>query len=83
MINVREDKGRGDKGNHFQHESGNSHVYVGNLSFEVNWRDLKTHMSQAGYVIHADVLISADGRSRGCGVVEVRTYISFSYAGLI
>lgn len=46
-------------------------VYVGNLSYEVKWQDLKDHMKSAGEVIHADVLEEGNsGRSKGCGVVE-------------
>src|SRR3546814_11905915 len=45
-------------------------VFVGNLSWEVAWQDLKDHMRQAGNVTRADVLRGPDGRSRGCGIVE-------------
>ncbi|KAF1322705.1 Rna-binding protein, partial [Globisporangium splendens] len=45
-------------------------VYVGNLSWNVKWQDLKDHMKQAGVVVHADVLEEAGGRSKGCGLVE-------------
>jgi RNA recognition motif-containing protein len=29
-------------------------VYIGNLSWNVKWQDLKDHMKQAGNVVHAD-----------------------------
>ncbi|KAF9924195.1 hypothetical protein FBU30_005790 [Linnemannia zychae] len=45
-------------------------VYVGNLSYDVAWTDLKDFMREVGPVAHADVLLSPDGRSKGCGVVE-------------
>lgn len=45
-------------------------VYVGNLSWQTTWQTLKDHMRQAGDVIHCDVLMGHDGRSRGCGTVE-------------
>ncbi len=45
-------------------------IYVGNLSWQTTWQDLKDHFKQAGEVLYADVLTSSDGRSRGCGVVE-------------
>lgn len=49
-------------------------VYVGNLSWDVNWQDLKDHMrSLGGLVEHADVLLEADGRSKGCGLVTFAT----------
>jgi len=47
-----------------------SRVYVGNLSWDTAWQDLKDHMRQAGHVVRADVLVDSDGRSKGCGVVE-------------
>lgn len=47
------------------------HVYVGNLSWDVSWQDLKDHMKRAGgTVLHADVLLENSGRSKGCGLVE-------------
>ena len=48
-------------------------IYVGNLSWQTTWQELKDHFKQAGDVLYADVLTSGDGRSRGCGVVEFAT----------
>jgi len=48
-------------------------VYVGNLSWDVNWHTLKDHMRQAGEVLHAEVICEQNGRSKGCGVVEYAT----------
>ncbi|ETL85524.1 hypothetical protein L917_14946 [Phytophthora nicotianae] len=48
-------------------------VYVGNLSWNVKWQELKDHMKKAGTVVHADVLELANGRSKGCGLVEYAT----------
>eukprot|EP00600_Ochromonadales_sp_CCMP1393_P000970 CAMPEP_0174979898 /NCGR_PEP_ID=MMETSP0004_2-20121128/15055_1 /TAXON_ID=420556 /ORGANISM="Ochromonas sp., Strain CCMP1393" /LENGTH=198 /DNA_ID=CAMNT_0016231513 /DNA_START=1 /DNA_END=598 /DNA_ORIENTATION=+ len=45
-------------------------VYVGNLSWDVAWQDLKDHMKSVGEVVRADVLMEPNGRSKGCGVVE-------------
>jgi RNA recognition motif-containing protein len=45
-------------------------VYVGNLSWDVAWQDLKDHMREAGEVVHAEIIRDANGRSKGCGVVE-------------
>ncbi|KAF9427596.1 hypothetical protein BGZ94_004592 [Podila epigama] len=45
-------------------------VYVGNLSYDVKWTNLKDFMREIGPVAHADVLLTRDGRSKGCGVVE-------------
>lgn len=33
---------------------GNNRVYVGNLSWDVEWQDLKDHMKRAGNVLYAD-----------------------------
>lgn len=49
-------------------------VYVGNLSWDVSWQDLKDHMVSYGLTVNrADVMLESDGRSRGCGVVEFST----------
>ena len=48
---------------------GGAKVYVGNLSWETSWQDLKDHMRQAGEVLHADIILNTDGRSKGCGLV--------------
>jgi RNA recognition motif-containing protein len=48
-------------------------VYVGNLSWEVAWQDLKDHMLEAGDVVRAEVIKEPSGRSKGCGIVEFAT----------
>ena len=48
---------------------GGTKIYVGNLSWETSWQDLKDHFRQAGEVMHADIMLGADGRSKGCGLV--------------
>ncbi|GMF12002.1 unnamed protein product [Phytophthora lilii] len=48
-------------------------VYVGNLSWNVKWQELKDHMKKVGTVVHADVLEESNGRSKGCGLVEYAT----------
>lgn len=54
--------------------SGNAkgrRVYVGNLSFNVTWQELKDVMRQAGNVIRVDILEDQEtGRSKGCAIVE-------------
>lgn len=45
-------------------------VWVGNLSFETSWQQLKDHFKVAGHVLHADIMQDAEGRSKGCGIVE-------------
>ncbi|KAL7485818.1 hypothetical protein ACHAW6_011410 [Cyclotella cf. meneghiniana] len=55
-------------------EDGQSkRVYVGNLSWDVAWQDLKDHMRTAGDVQYAEVMTDHDGRSKGCGIVEFTT----------
>jgi RNA recognition motif-containing protein len=78
MIFVREDReitgatctgvasGRGSRGNS---QSSSCSVYVGNLSYDTAWQDLKDHMRQAGNVNQANVLTTDNGRSKGCGIV--------------
>ena len=56
-------------------------MFVGNLAWTVTWRELKDHMRVAGLeVVHADVLMGADGRSKGCGIVEFQDVDSASRA---
>lgn len=70
--------------NHRNHPPGNStvssdpesqsrRVYVGNLSWDVTWSELKDHMRTAGEVVRADVICEHNGRSKGCGIVEFET----------
>lgn len=52
----------------------NKKLYVGNLLYEVSDEDLKTHFSQAGNVVSAQVIRYRDsGRSKGFGFVEMET----------
>ncbi|KAL1921535.1 uncharacterized protein VTP21DRAFT_11251 [Calcarisporiella thermophila] len=53
--------------------SQNCRVYVGNLAYGVNWRDLKDFMREAGEVTFANVLTLPNGASKGCGIVEYKT----------
>lgn len=48
-------------------------VYVGNLSYDVAWQDLKDHMRQAGEVVYVEIMALPDGRSKGCGTVQYAT----------
>ncbi|KAJ1553098.1 hypothetical protein HK096_009234 [Nowakowskiella sp. JEL0078] len=47
-----------------------SRVYVGNLAYEVGWRELKDFARKVGEVSFADVMTQSNGRSKGCGIVE-------------
>lgn len=58
----RAGKGRGGAGG-----GAGTRVYVHNLSWDVDWRDLKDHFRTVGEVLHADVLRRSDNKSKGCG----------------
>ena len=66
--------GGGGGGRFFSGEQNQSRrVYVGNLSWDVAWPELKDHMRMAGDVLHAEVICEQNGRSKGCGIVEYAT----------
>ena len=77
LIFVREDREGGGggamgggKGGGGGGAMGGTSVYVGNLSWEVSWQDLKDHFKQVGPVLHADVMLEPGStRSKGCGLV--------------
>lgn len=48
-------------------------IFLGNLSWEVKWQELKDFCKQVGTVVRADVLLGPDGRSKGAGIVEFAT----------
>ncbi|CDH48417.1 rnp domain protein [Lichtheimia corymbifera JMRC:FSU:9682] len=45
-------------------------VYMGNLSYDCQWEDLKDFAQEVGTVVNANVLMTPSGKSKGCGVVE-------------
>ena len=76
-IFVREDReapggGGGGKGGGGGGGSSST-VYVGNLSYHTAWQDLKDLCKEVGTVLHADVMMEEDGRSKGCGLVKFAT----------
>jgi RNA recognition motif-containing protein len=74
QIFVREDREANNAGGGGGGQDGQSkRVYVGNLSWDVAWQDLKDHMRTAGDVQYAEVMTDHDGRSKGCGIVEFTT----------
>jgi RNA recognition motif-containing protein len=50
--------------------SSGCQLFVGNLSFETTWQELKDHFRQIGEVSNADVKEHADGRKKGFGTVR-------------
>eukprot|EP01137_Pigoraptor_chileana_P005331 Opistho-2@48268 len=49
--------------------SSGCQVFITNLPYTTTWQDLKDTFRQAGNIIRADVLMGADGRSRGQGTI--------------
>lgn len=91
-IFVREDReqqnprqrrggGRGEQANGGGRGGGGAdfagrQLYVGNLSFETTWADLKDHFRTAGEVERADVMMDGSRRSKGWGTVRFSTPVS-------
>jgi RNA recognition motif-containing protein len=48
----------------------NVQLFVGNLSFDTSWQDLKEHFKQYGRVDNANVVEGADSRKKGIGIVR-------------
>jgi RNA recognition motif-containing protein len=61
----------GNNNSHFQSKSeAGSQLFIGNLSFDTTWKELKDHFKQCGEVERADVKKHPDGKSRGFGIVR-------------
>lgn len=55
-------------------EDRSRRVYVGNLSWSVNWQSLKDFMKSHDLdATRVDVMTGPDGRSKGCAIVEFAT----------
>lgn len=48
-------------------------LFVGNLSWETGWRELKDHFRQCGDVDRAEVAEGTDGRKKGFGLIRFHT----------
>lgn len=48
-------------------------LYIGNLSWETGWQELKDHFRQCGDVERSEVAEGMDGRKRGFGIIRYRT----------
>jgi RNA recognition motif-containing protein len=55
-------------------------VYVGNLPWDCDWKQLKDYMTEGGSVVRADVKTGEDGRSRGFGIVTFASAEDAEYA---
>jgi len=78
QIFVREDREGGRAGEGYSNGGGQAggpgcKLYVGNLSWEATWMDLKDLFREAGNVLRADVVADKEGRSRGFGTVLFAT----------
>jgi len=51
-------------------ESSGCQLFIGNLSWETGWQDLKDHFRQIGEVERADVAVGRDGRKKGFGFIR-------------
>eukprot|EP00401_Gymnodinium_catenatum_P007495 CAMPEP_0117492586 /NCGR_PEP_ID=MMETSP0784-20121206/18657_1 /TAXON_ID=39447 /ORGANISM="" /LENGTH=301 /DNA_ID=CAMNT_0005287409 /DNA_START=78 /DNA_END=983 /DNA_ORIENTATION=+ len=51
-------------------------VFVGSLAYATNWQSLKDHFKQAGDIEYASVLMTPQGMSKGCGMVDFKTHES-------
>ena len=72
-LEVRLDWGDGSMlgtGNPKNTNSGNAkQLYVGNLSYDCTWQNLKDKFKRFGAVSHAEVCETAQGRTTGFGIV--------------
>jgi RNA recognition motif-containing protein len=53
----------------------NTKVFVGNIPYTTLNSELKFHMERAGEVVDIEIFKDQMGYSRGCGVVEYKTYL--------
>lgn len=57
-----------------EHEDRSRRVYVGNLSWSVNWQTLKDFLKSHDLdVTRVDIMMTPEGRSKGCAIVEFAT----------
>lgn len=45
-------------------------LFIGNLSWETGWQELKEHFATIGEVLRADVAVGRDGRKKGFGFIR-------------
>lgn len=50
-----------------------SQLFIGNLSWETGWQELKDHFRTIGEVERADVAVGRDGRKKGFGFIRYAT----------
>lgn len=57
-----------------------SQLFIGNLSWETGWQDLKDHFRTIGEVERSDVAVGRDGRKKGFGFIRYQTAADASKA---
>lgn len=62
--------GRGGGGGGGGQVQSGTQLFVGNLSWDTNWEDLKEHFSSCGEVARAEVAEAPDGKKKGFGTVR-------------
>jgi RNA recognition motif-containing protein len=48
-------------------------LFVGNLSWDTTWQELKDHFASCGTVEHSNVAVGRDGRKKGFGFIQFAT----------
>ena len=66
-------KGAAREEDYEDYDNDGTKVFVGNLPWDIEWKDLKDVMSQGGEVVRADVMKNDDGRSKGWGIAQFAT----------
>lgn len=70
----------GDGGGDGSAPEPGSQLFIGNLSWETGWQDLKDHFRTIGEVVRADVAVGRDGRKKGFGFIRFETAADASKA---
>jgi len=50
-----------------------SKLFIGNLSWDTTWQELKDHFASCGTVEHSNVAVGRDGRKKGFGFIQFAT----------
>ena len=64
------DYDRGEANKRYEGAVEGASLFIGNLSWETGWQDLKDHFNEIGAVERADVAEGRDGRKKGFGFVR-------------
>eukprot|EP00571_Detonula_confervacea_P011945 CAMPEP_0172304624 /NCGR_PEP_ID=MMETSP1058-20130122/6009_1 /TAXON_ID=83371 /ORGANISM="Detonula confervacea, Strain CCMP 353" /LENGTH=246 /DNA_ID=CAMNT_0013015935 /DNA_START=91 /DNA_END=831 /DNA_ORIENTATION=- len=64
---------RDNRGGDRENFEEGSQLFIGNLSWETGWQDLKDHFRTIGEVSRSDVAVGRDGRKKGFGFIRFET----------